>query len=198
MYAYVCEYIYIYCTPFGTPPARLRAQIWVHVGVYRSLFVVNRDEIIWYMGMGWPNWKYRFLNENIRFGFIGLHFRYRVTIHRRHWPYAKNMRFLEWYIVILSSETDKNHHFASQIEQIWWVRRAPGAKLGSQSRSMGPWGPSIGPLWPRMGSKCAPNGANEGQGGPGYGPQEPKMSQKGPNITLLVAKNGQRGHQKGG
>ena len=48
------------------------------------MFVVNKDEIIWYMGTGWPNYKYGFVNENISFRFIGLHFRYRVTIHRRH------------------------------------------------------------------------------------------------------------------
>ena len=59
----------------------------------------------------------------------------------------------------------------------------------------------LGPGDPQLvhsGLKWVPNGANKGQGGPGYGPEEPKMSQKSPNITLLVNKNGQGGHQKGG
>ena len=104
----------------------------------------------------WVSWR------KMSFGCIGFHFRYRVTIHRRHWPCAKTLVF---------SMIHCDPEFWNWQNSSFWV-------------------PNWTNLWVRMAPRA------EGQGGPGYGPQEPKMNQKSPNIILLVAKNGQREHQK--
>ena len=127
-----------------------------------------------------------FLTKKKCCGCIGLRFRCRVTIHQRHLPYAKNTRFLHetvWFWALKLTKTIIFGESEGHLELSWALNRDP-------------WGLG-GPQLVHSSSKWAPNGASKSQGGPGYGPQELKMSQKSPNITLSVAKNGQREHQKG-
>ena len=97
---------------------------------------------------------YGFLNENISFGYAGLHFRYRVTIHQKHWPSAKNMRFLDdtlWFRalkltknIILRPKLDKCGESEGHLELSWSLNRDP-------------WGPGD-PQLAHSGPKWAPNG----------------------------------------
>ena len=105
------------------------------------------------MATGWPNKKYGFLNGNMSVGFIGLHFRYRVTIHRRHWPYAKSKRFLDdtlWFytlkltkIIILRPKLDKFGESEGHLELSWALNRDPWGLGDPQLVHSGPeWAPN--------------------------------------------------------
>ena len=133
------------------------------------------------------------------FGFIGLHFRYRLTIHRRHWPYAKNTRFLDdtlWFwalkltkIIILHPKLDKFSESEGHLELSWALNRDPWGFGDPQ------WAHS-GPKWAPSGFQMEPTRAKEAQAMDQRSPSWAKRVQTSPCWWPKMGKGGTKKQAK--